>query len=108
MDDYALVLNAGSSSLKFCIYQRPQGEGWRLEARGQIEGLGTSPRLSVKNEKGKSLADEKLDTCVSDGRDAVDVLAKWLRSNYGGSRVLGVGHRVVHGGVNFTGPTILN
>ena len=40
MADYALVLNAGSSSLKFCIYRRPGGEAWRLEARGQIEGSG--------------------------------------------------------------------
>ena len=52
MDDYALVLNAGSSSLKFCVFQRPPGEGWRLEARGQIEGIGTSPRLSVKDARG--------------------------------------------------------
>ena len=34
MDDYALVLNAGSSSLKFCVFQRPKGKSWRLEARG--------------------------------------------------------------------------
>ena len=49
MDDYALVLNAGSSSLKFCVYRRPAVENWRLEARGQIEGIGTSPRLTVKD-----------------------------------------------------------
>jgi acetate kinase len=106
MDDYALVLNAGSSSLKFCVFQRPPGEGWRLEARGQIEGIGTSPRLSVKDANGKSLAKQEVQ--VSDGREAVDALAAWLRSKYGGSRVLGVGHRVVHGGARFNGPTILN
>ena len=38
MDDYALVLNAGSSSLKFCVYRRPDSEKWRLEAGGQIRG----------------------------------------------------------------------
>ena len=108
MDDFALVLNAGSSSLKFCVFQRPIGEGWRLEARGQIEGIGTSPRLSVKNEKGESLAKQDLDAGVRDGRDAVDALSVWLRSKYGGSRVLGVGHRVVHGGSRFKGPTILD
>ncbi len=107
MNDYALVLNAGSSSLKFCVFQRPAGETWRLEARGQIEGIGTLARLSVKDAESKSLADEKLDA-ITDGRDAVNVLASWLRSKYGGSRVLGVGHRVVHGGVRFTAPTILN
>jgi len=40
MDDYALVLNAGSSSLKFCVFQRPAGDSWHLAARGQIEGRG--------------------------------------------------------------------
>ena len=101
MDDYALVLNAGSSSLKFCVFQRPADEGWRIEARGQIEGIGTSPRLSVKNASGEYLAKE--DVAVRDGREAVDALAGWLRSKYGGSRVLGVGHRVVHGGRRFAG-----
>ena len=108
MDDYALVLNAGSSSLKFCVFQRPLGEGWRLEARGQIEGIGTSPRLSVKDANGESLAKQDLDAAVRDGRDALDALAAWLRSKYGGSRVLGVGHRVVHGGSRFKGPTVLD
>ena len=106
MDDYALVLNAGSSSLKFCVFERSPGERWHLEARGQIEGIGTSPRLSVKDEQGESLA--KQDVVAHDGREALAALADWLRSMYGGSRVLGVGHRVVHGGARFKGPTILN
>jgi acetate kinase len=108
MDDYALVLNAGSSSLKFCVFQQPGGENWRLEARGQIEGIGTSPRLSVKDADGARLAYDQLDASMGNGRDAIDVLASWLRSKYGGARVLGVGHRVVHGGTRFTGPTVLN
>jgi len=108
MDDYALVLNAGSSSLKFCVFQRPGGENWRLEARGQIEGIGTSPRLSVKDADLRGLANEKLDASVRNGGDAIDVLATWLRSRYGGARVLAVGHRVVHGGPTFTGPTIID
>ena len=106
MDDYALVLNAGSSSLKFCVFQRPAGQAWRVEARGQIEGIGTSPRLSVKDANGESLANQEV--AVRDGREAIDALALWLRSKYGGSRVVGVGHRVVHGGARFTGPTVVN
>ncbi len=49
MDDYALVLNAGSSSLKFCVYRRPDGAAWALEARGQIEGIGTAPKFTAKD-----------------------------------------------------------
>ena len=108
MDDYALVLNAGSSSLKFCVFERPSGETWGLEARGQIEGIGTSPRLSVKGGSGERITDEALDASVRNGRDAIDVLTVWLKSKYGGARVLGVGHRVVHGGARFRGPTILS
>ena len=108
MDDYALVLNAGSSSLKFCVYRRPAVEQWRLEARGQIEGIGTSPHLYVKDSEGTRLADQMLDAAVRDGRQALDALAGWLRSKYGGSRVLGVGHRVVHGGPRHARPTVVN
>jgi acetate kinase len=107
MDDYALVLNAGSSSLKFCVFRRSEMENWRLEARGQIEGIGSSPRLSVKDGRDARLADETLDASVRDGRQALDALASWLRSRYGGARVLGVGHRVVHGGTRYARPTVV-
>jgi len=108
MDDYALVLNAGSSSLKFCVFQQPGGENWRLEARGQIGGIGTAPRRAVKVADGARLAYDRLDPSIRNGCDAINVLAGWLRSKYDGARVLGVGHRVVHGGSRFTGPTVLN
>jgi len=107
MDDYALVLNAGSSSLKFCVYRRPGHEGWGLAARGQIDGIGTKPRLTAKDDAGASLVDETLDASVKDGRAALECLARWLRAHYAGSRVLGVGHRVVHGGIKYAGPCVV-
>jgi acetate kinase len=108
MSDYAVVLNAGSSSLKFSIYQRPDASAWRLESRGQIEGIGTAPRFSAKDGSGARLADHALDTTkVRDGRSALDALSEWLRTTYGGARVLGVGHRVVHGGAHYAAPTIV-
>jgi acetate kinase len=106
MDDYALVLNAGSSSLKFCVYRRPAGAAWGLEARGQIEGIGTSPRLTAKDSDGAK-TEEALGDTVRDGPAALDRLAEWLRGRYGGARVLGVGHRVVHGGPRFAGPAVV-
>ena len=63
-DDFALVLNAGSSSLKFCVFRRPETRQWQLDAKGQIEGIGTSPRLSVKDGVGARIADERLDAAV--------------------------------------------
>src|SRR4029077_15301291 len=106
-DDYALVFNAGSSSLKFCVYHRPEADGWRIESRGQIEGIGTAPRLSARDGAGEIQADHPLDQGVRNVHAALDSLASWLRSRYRGARVLGVGHRVVHGGARFTGPTVV-
>lgn len=107
MDDYVLVLNAGSSSLKFCVYHKHETERWRLESRGQIEGIGTSPQLSVKNSEGEKIADGKLPETIKDGRNAIDYLGNWLRSTYGEARLLGVGHRVVHGGAKYAKPIIV-
>ncbi len=99
-----LVLNAGSSSLKFRLYRRGDARDWKLDLRGQIEGIGRSPHLEIHDDNGKSLADETLDAGVSDGRKALEALAGWLRSRYAGAGVAGVGHRVVHGGARFEKP----
>ncbi len=107
MDDYTLVLNAGSSSLKFCIYRRPPGDAWRLETRGQIEGIGTAPQLSAVDGADAVLVDQKLEASVRDGRSAIESLAEWIRSRYAGARVLAVGHRVVHGGPRYARPTLV-
>jgi acetate kinase len=107
MDDYAIVLNAGSSSLKFSVYRRPDGAAWKVDIRGQIDGIGTSPRLSVNDGASARVADERLPGGL-DGRGALEAMAAWLRARYGGAaRVLGVGHRVVHGGARFASATIV-
>jgi acetate kinase len=89
MDNHALVLNAGSSSLKFSVYRQPEAKTWQVDTRGQIEGIGSSSRLSVKDDEGRVLADQKLDA-ISDGRGAVSALAMWLRARYAGARLLGI------------------
>jgi acetate kinase len=106
MDEFSLVLNAGSSSLKFCVYRAAAG-AWQLETRGQIDGIGTAPRFTAKNGRGEPIAEERLDGAVSDARTALDSLAAWLRANHRGARVLAVGHRVVHGGARYTGPVVV-
>jgi acetate kinase len=102
-----LVLNAGSSSLKFCIYPEDRIDSSALFARGQIEGIGTAPRLSARDAAGKTLASETLDRSVADGGAATEALATWLRGHYAGTRVAGVGHRVVHGGSRYAAPAIV-
>jgi acetate kinase len=106
MTDYTLVLNAGSSSLKFSVYQRPEDQDWRLASRGQIEGIGTSPRIEAKDAAGQSLIDRKPGE-VRDSHSALEYLAAWLRSTYGPAHVSGVGHRVVHGGSRYDKPALV-
>ena len=104
MADHLLVLNAGSSSLKFRVFGRPRKGALDLEARGQIEGLGTSPRLTVQDAQGETLADAALEAGLKHGEPALDAIAKWLQSRFAGEGVLGVGHRVVHGGPVYAAP----
>jgi acetate kinase len=107
MNDFVVVLNAGSSSLKFCTYTRPHDDQWRLAERGQIEGLGTSPRFSVKDGDGAPIVEQPLDKTVYDARGALDTLAAWLREVHPGGQIVGVGHRVVHGGEAFPDPVVI-
>jgi acetate kinase len=106
MDDFALVLNAGSSSLKFSVYRRPRSSAWGLDARGQIDGIGTSPRFTATDGAGAPIAADRT-VSAADTHAAFDALGAWLRSRYGSARVLGVGHRVVHGGAHYARPTIV-
>jgi acetate kinase len=107
MNDYTVVVNAGSSSLKFSVYRRAESDSWTLEARGQVEGIGTSPQFSAKDGADKPIGDVALDPSIRDARAALGFVANWLRDRYHGAHVCGVGHRVVHGGAQYSGPTIV-
>ena len=107
MNDYTVVVNAGSSSLKFSVYRRAESDSWTLEARGQVEGIGTSPKFSAKDGADKPIGDVALDPSIRDARAALGFVANWLRDRYHGAHVCGVGHRVVHGGAQYSGPTIV-
>jgi acetate kinase len=99
-----LVLNAGSSSLKFRSYALADGR--LAEAlRGQIEGIGTAPRFVASDVAGAPLAGRAL--AAGEGADAagaLDFLWAWLEPRLAGGRLLAVGHRVVHGGVRHAAP----
>src|SRR6187551_3517936 len=108
MTDYVLILNAGSSSLKFRVYSRAETESWKIVSRGQIDGIGTNPVLTAKDPEGKQIVDQKLEANVKDAKQALEVLADWLRSQYTNAKILGVGHRVVHGGTAYFRPTLVS
>ncbi len=100
-----LVLNAGSSSLKFTAYRQVTSDKCDVAASGQVEGIGSSPRFIARDGLGLTLLEEPPAEPVADCGSALVVVAKWLRSYLGDVRLGGVGHRVVHGGSNYHGPT---
>jgi acetate kinase len=107
MDDVALVLNAGSSSLKFAVYRQPAAAPWQLSARGQIAGIGNDSRMSARDGAGAALPTPMTAASIKDSRDALECVTSWLRSSFDGGRIVGVGHRVVHGGPRHASPTIV-
>jgi acetate kinase len=106
MSDQILVLNAGSSSVKFAVYGRA-APSWSDEVRGQVEGIGTAPKFSAKDAAGQTLVDEKLGAEVRDARAALGHLAAWLRKRFPSAKLVGVGHRVVHGGSRHAAPALV-
>ncbi len=102
-----LVLNAGSSSLKFSVFLA-QGDALQPWLKGQAEGLYTSPSFSAKDAGGSAVSEHRWKEGQSIGHQgAVSHLIDFLRSSKGDHRLMAVGHRVVHGGVEFSRPTRL-
>lgn len=99
MDDLILVVNAGSSSVKFALYQAGQEI-----SSGQAEGLLTQPCFHAR----RSGAEPETQAIPETGHHAaIAFLAAWLHTAYPGRRVAAVGHRVVHGGDPAPGPTLV-
>jgi acetate kinase len=104
MSDAIAVINAGSSSVKFSLFRARDGD-LTLEVRGQVEGLSTSPRLVVRDPSGRTVAEQSWGEEVRLGHEgAVEHLRGFLREHLAGDRLVGVGHRVVHGGLDYSAP----
>jgi len=98
------VLNAGSSSVKFSVFAE-NGADLRLRVRGQIEGLFTAPHFVAKGADGTTLAEKDWGEGTRLGHDgALDHLIGFLRERQGTLTLTGVGHRVVHGGLEYSRP----
>jgi len=104
MADSIVVLNAGSSSLKFSLFLLEDGAP-RLRLRGQTEGLYTTPKFSAKDAAGAIVASRDWGAGEKVGHDgAIAHLLEFLRGELAQHRLLAVGHRVVHGGVDYDRP----
>jgi acetate kinase len=104
MSDAIAVLNAGSSSMKFSLFVLRKQE-LELELRGQIEGIYTTPHFIAQDRTGKRQAEKSWDEGAKLGHaGALDYLVAYVREHLKGDRLIGVGHRVVHGGLEYTQP----
>jgi acetate kinase len=102
MADAIIVLNAGSSSLKFSLFELAD-DAPKLLQRGQLEGLTTNTHFVVKDEGGATLAEH--DWYRALGHDgAMAYLVEHMRGSLGDYRLRAIGHRVVHGGTRYERP----
>jgi acetate kinase len=100
--DAILVLNAGSSSIKFSVFA---GAALAPLLRGQIEGLFTTPRFEAKDADGERVGSHAWPEGTRLGHQgALEHLVAFLRDHRGGHELRAVGHRVVHGGQDYSAP----
>jgi acetate kinase len=104
MSSQVLVLNSGSSSIKFSLFDEDNGELDVLN-KGQIAGLGTNTLFTIKSQDDKESI--KLNE-VTDHASALKYLLDWIKSRLNSNKKLIVGHRVVHGGSKFYSPAIID
>ncbi len=109
MTDAILVLNAGSSSIKFSLFAERGGE-LALVAGGQVEGIYTSPRFVAKDAAGKPVGEKRWEAGAKLGHDgALAHILDWLKATHGSDyQLAAVGHRVVHGGIDYAAPVRLD
>jgi acetate kinase len=110
MSDAILVINAGSSSIKFALYPADSALEDGPLLHGRIEGVGIAagtPQLRVSR-SGAATETLDVDGASSEPEHCLVYLIGWLRRNLGGHRLVGVGHRVVHGGEHHARPVFID
>jgi acetate kinase len=106
MSDAMVVLNAGSSSLKFAVFR--SGDPPVLLIRGQVEGLSTKPHFVARDAAGTVVAEQQWPAGENLGHSrAIDVVFGWGQRVLGEHRIVAAGHRVAHGGTTFTQPVVV-
>jgi acetate kinase len=109
MNSLLLVVNAGSSSIKFTLFHTNGTDSLVAGAAGQVEGIGTQPRFTVKDAAGQPLVDRALPVVdVSHHAGALAVIRAWLHEHHEDATLRAVGHRVLHGGRHFSEPVLVD
>ena len=106
--DTILVVNAGSSSVKFQVFAVDADGRLQRQLKGQMDGIGSRPRLRATGANGNALADRAYPIeAVADVSAALRIAGSWLRDEL---RIapMAVGHRVVHGGPDYDRPVLID
>ncbi|HEX2727267.1 MAG TPA: acetate/propionate family kinase [Beijerinckiaceae bacterium] len=103
-----LVLNAGSSSLKFQVFEAPDSGDPRPIFKGLYEGLGGAARFAVRGTEGAVLDEVSWAGEAVGHEEALMHLVAWLREHQGGRKLAAIGHRVVHGGESHSGAVLVD
>jgi acetate kinase len=109
MSEAVLVLNAGSSSIKFELFAVQDDAPVSLFA-GQVEGIGAAPHFVARAAGGEPLSERRWEGggAPASHAAALGVIIAWLEGALGGRRLVAVGHRVVHGGPDHAAPALLD
>src|SRR6516162_324998 len=106
--DGILVVNAGSSSVKFQVFAVEPSGGLARKIKGQMDGIGARPRLRVSGEDGAGIVDRPYGADeVADVATALQVAAAWLHDERD-VHPTAIGHRVVHGGPDYDRPVLVD
>ena len=106
--DPILVVNAGSSSVKFQVFAVDGASDLTLQIKGQVDGIGTQPRLQARAPGGIEIVDRRFESSeMPDVPAALATAGAWLGRQYD-IMPIAVGHRVVHGGPRYDRPVLIN
>src|SRR6516165_11510316 len=106
--DTILVVNAGSSSVKFQVFDADEGNELKRLIKGQMSGIGTRPRLQAEAADRTLLIDQSYaPERVADVATALAVAGAWLRETHN-LEPIAIGHRVVHGGPQYDQPVLVD
>ena len=102
-----LILNAGSSSIKFALYAADQDpSSGNLLCSGELSRLGHLAHFHATEKKQAVVADQDLPR-VQDHDSAMEYLLQWVGEHYAHDTMIAAGHRVVHGGEHYVAPTVI-
>ena len=106
MADAVLTLNAGSSSIKFSLFEvdGTPSRAPRLASRGEVEGIGSAPHFVVRDLAGAILAEQRWSDPDQAFASLLEAVIGWAEGHLGADRLIAVGHRVVHGGADHYRP----